>query len=189
MFISIRAILLALLIILTIIGAYRLEEHLQRFAGTLLGHSIGILGASFILIIFLYPIRKYFIKVGSLKDWLNWHIFFGLTGPLLIMIHGAFQFHAQVATLAFAVMSVNVLSGIIGFFLYSGLIRTAKRRIDMSKKIGIPIGRKEESLMEEAISSKILKNWKFVHYPLAAALIVVMAFHIVAIIYFKGIGI
>ncbi len=189
MFISIRAILLALLIILTVVGAYRLEEHLQRFAGSLLGHSIGILGAAFILIIFLYPIRKYFIKVGSLKNWLNWHIFFGLTGPLLIMIHAAFQFHSQIATLAFGVMVVNVLSGITGFFLYRGLIRSAKKRMDMSKKVGIAIGRKEESLMEEALSSKILKNWKFVHYPLAAIFIVVMAFHIASILYYKGIGI
>lgn len=189
MFISIRAVLLASLIILTVVGAYRVEEHLQHFAGTLLGHAVGILGASFILIIFLYPIRKYFIKVGSLKGWLNWHIFFGLTGPMLIMIHGAFQFHAQVATLAFEVMVVNVLSGIIGFFLYSGLIRTAKKRMNMSNKVGIAIGRKEESLMVEATSSKILKNWKFIHYPLAAIFIVIMAFHIASVLYYKGIGI
>lgn len=189
MFVLIRAILLALLIALTVIGAYRLEEHLQRFAGTLLGHSIGILGAAFVLIIFLYPIRKYFIKVGSLKGWLNWHIFFGLTGPLLIMIHAAFQFHSQIASLAFGVMAVNVFSGIIGFFLYSGLIRTAKKRMDMSSRVGIAIGRKEESMMIEATSSKILKNWKFVHYPLAAIFIVVMVFHIASVLYYKGLGI
>jgi hypothetical protein len=189
LFISIRAILLTLLIALTVVGAYRLEEHLRHFAGTLLGHAVGILGAAFILIIFLYPIRKYFIKIGSLKGWLNWHVFFGITGPLLIMIHGAFQFHAQVATLAFGVMVANVMSGIIGFFLYSGLIRAAKKRIDMNSKVGIAIGRKEESLMIEATSSKILKNWKFVHYPLAAIFIVVMAFHIASVLYYKGLGI
>ncbi len=189
MFISIRAILLALLIILTVVGAYRLEEHLQQFAGSLLGHSVGILGATFILIIFLYPIRKYFIKAGSLKSWLNWHIFFGLTGPILIMIHAAFQFHSQIASLAFGVMVVNVISGIIGFFLYSGLIRTAKKRLDTSNRVGISIGRKEESLMIEATSSKILKNWKFIHYPLAAIFIVVMVFHIASVLYYKGIGI
>ncbi len=189
MYISIRAVLLALLIILTVVGAYRLEEHLQRFAGSLLGHSVGILGATFILIIFLYPIRKYFIKAGSLKSWLNWHIFFGLTGPMLIMIHAAFQFHSQIASLAFGVMVVNVISGITGFFLYSGLIRTAKKRLDTSNRVGISIGRKEESLMIEATSSKILKNWKFIHYPLAAIFIVVMVFHIASVLYYKGIGI
>ena len=189
MSVSIKAVLLALLIVLTVVGAYRVEEHLQYFAGTLLGHSIGILGVAFILIIFLYPIRKYFIKVGSLKSWLNWHIFFGLTGPMLIMIHAAFQFHAQIASLAFTVMAVNVLSGIIGFFFYSGYIRTAKKRIEMDSKVGIPLARREESLMIEATSSKILKKWKYIHYPLAAIFIVVMAFHIVSIVYYKGPGI
>lgn len=189
MSVSIKAVLLTLLIVLTVIGAYRAEEHLQYFAGTLFGHSIGILGAAFILIIFLYPVRKYFIKAGTLKSWLNWHIFFGLTGPMLIMIHAAFQFHAQIASLAFGVMAVNVLSGIIGFFFYSGYIRTAKKRMEMDSKTGIPLARREESLMIEATSSKILRKWKYIHYPLAALFIVVMVFHIASIIYYKGLGI
>ena len=189
MSVSIKAVLLTLLIVLTVVGAYRAEEHLQYFAGSIFGHSIGILGVTFILIIFLYPIRKYFIKVGSLRGWLNWHIFFGLTGSMLIMIHAAFQFHAQIASLAFTVMVVNVFSGIIGFFFYSGYIRTAKKRMEMDTKVGIPLARREESLMIEATSSKVLKKWKYIHYPLAALFIVVMIFHIASIIYYKGMGI
>src|SRR3977135_1057999 len=62
----------------------------------LLGHGYGILGTALIATNLLYLVRRRLTSilpawVGSMKAWLNAHVFTGLVGSLLIVFHSAFQ--------------------------------------------------------------------------------------------------
>ncbi len=181
-----KTILLTLLIIATVIISFLLEFKLRHFAGTILGHSIGILGSFFILIIFLYPIRKYFIPVGAMKEWMDWHMFFGITGPLLIVIHGAFHFHALVAAAAAIVMLISMTSGIAGRYFYIDARKALQAKENELKASGMAPNQIEEVLIKDATSVEMLGKWRLVHYPIAATFLALMIYHIISVMYYKG---
>ena len=62
-------------------------------ASSLWGHSIGVLG--FVLMLMtevLYSLRKRSMHArwGRMSDWLEFHIFTGLVGPFLVLLHPGF---------------------------------------------------------------------------------------------------
>ena len=92
------------------------------------GHGIGIVATTFMLMNFLYPVRKrsrLLSGKGSIKSWLDFHMFVGFMSPLVIAFHAAFQSNNQLATGTAAALLIVVLTGIIGRFIY-GLVPSAR---------------------------------------------------------------
>lgn len=96
-------------------------------ASNFFGHSLGILG--FILMLAtetLYTWRKrsQSARWGRMADWLQFHIFTGLVGPYLVLLHTSWKFNglAGVVTL---LTGVTVASGFIGRFIYTAVPRSA----------------------------------------------------------------
>lgn len=84
------------------------------------GHLLGILGSLFMVLLLLYSLRKrlkFMRNWGSLDTWLDVHIFLGLAGPALVLLHTAFKFSGIVA-ISFWSMVLVVLSGVIGKYIY-----------------------------------------------------------------------
>ena len=87
-----------------------------------LGYWLGITGGVMMLLAFAYTAFKY---VGGLrtravmKHWLTIHIFFGIMGPILILVHSTFHIGSLNGGIAFVTMLLVLISGIIGRFLYS----------------------------------------------------------------------
>jgi thioredoxin reductase/Pyruvate/2-oxoacid:ferredoxin oxidoreductase delta subunit len=91
------------------------------------GHGIGIVATAFMLLNFLYPVRKrsrVLAGKGSIRSWLDFHMFVGFMSPLVIAFHAAFQSNNQLATGTAAALLIVVLTGIIGRFIY-GLVPSA----------------------------------------------------------------
>lgn len=96
-------------------------------ASDLFGHGIGILG--FILMICaetLYTIRKRSRRArwGRMSSWLQFHIFTGLVGPYMVLLHSSWKFNG----LAGIVMLLTVIivgSGFIGRYIYTSVPRNA----------------------------------------------------------------
>ncbi len=87
-----------------------------------LGYWLGIIGGSMMLLAYLYSARKYLKALkfsGVLKKWLNFHIYLGVFGPYLIILHSGFKLESANATWAFYAMIAVMLSGVTGRFLYS----------------------------------------------------------------------
>ncbi|MCC7261597.1 MAG: hypothetical protein IT369_03650 [Candidatus Latescibacteria bacterium] len=92
-----------------------------------LGHPLGMLGTAMLLGILVYSLRKnlrFLQRVGTLRQWLSVHIFFGLMGPLLVTFHTGFKVEGLVA-IAYWSMMVAMLSGIFGRYIYIQIPRTA----------------------------------------------------------------
>ena len=89
-------------------------------------HSFAVVGSFMLISLLFYSVRKrirLFQKWGSLRNWLDVHIFFGVAGPLLIILHSTFKLNGLVAV-SFWSMVVVALSGVIGRYLYVQIPRS-----------------------------------------------------------------
>ena len=87
-----------------------------------LGYFLGLVGGITMLLAMVYSAFKYLPSLRSkikIKAWLNIHIALGLIGPLLIYFHSAFHIGSLNGGIALISMSLVLLSGIIGRYLYS----------------------------------------------------------------------
>jgi len=102
------------------------EGYWQWKAGGSVGHKLGITGTSMMVLMLLYSVRKRvgaLRRLGPLSRWLDAHIFLGVFGPLLVVLHSTFKVQGLVA-LSFWSMVVVALSGVLGRYLYLQIPRT-----------------------------------------------------------------
>lgn len=95
-------------------------------SGGRFGHLLGLLGSTLMVLMLLYSVRKrvgLFRRWGPLGRWLDVHIFFGLIGPALVILHSAFKVQGLVA-LSFWSMIAVAASGVLGRYLYLQIPRT-----------------------------------------------------------------
>jgi hypothetical protein len=145
-------------------------------AGELFGHSLGIIG--FVLMIMtevLYSLRKRSrnARWGKMSDWLQFHIFTGLVGPYMVLLHTSWKFNGLAgATTLFTI--VIVASGFIGRYIYTRIPRTLD---------GLEIeGTLSESALRQA--RRLMALWHTIHIPIGMALFVSAFTHIGAALYY-----
>lgn len=72
------------------------------------------------LLLLLYSVRKRWKRLrrwGRLSTWLNYHIFLGVAGPILVLFHTSFKFGGLVS-ISFWSMVAVAGSGFIGRYIY-----------------------------------------------------------------------
>ncbi len=118
------------LIVVTLISAFYFTIVLRQgvpAASEFFGHSLGVVG--FLLMLStetLYSLRKRAIRRpwGSLRSWLRFHIFSGIVGPYLVLLHTAWQFQGLAGVVTLLTLIV-VISGFIGRYIYTAVPRAA----------------------------------------------------------------
>lgn len=92
-----------------------------------LGHSLGVIG--FLLMLMtetLYSLRKRALRRpwGTMRSWLQFHIFTGIVGAYLVFLHAGWVFQGLAGVLTL-MTGVVVVSGFIGRYIYTAVPRTA----------------------------------------------------------------
>jgi hypothetical protein len=124
-----RELWLALITILAVSLLYLLlvaNRQAIPAAGGLIGHSIGIVG--FILMLLtetLYSLRKRSrsARWGRMSTWLKVHIYMGLVGPYLVLLHTSWKFNGLAGIVTLLTL-VIVASGFIGRYIYTAVPRS-----------------------------------------------------------------
>jgi hypothetical protein len=120
------AALVAIGIITVLYGSFVQAVGVPAASG-FLGHSLGIAGFAMMLMTeTLYSLRKRAMRRprGSMQSWLRFHIFTGIVGPYLVILHSAWNFNGLAGALT-AMTIVVVVSGFIGRYIYTATPRTA----------------------------------------------------------------
>jgi hypothetical protein len=117
-FIAIIAITLLYLFVVIMLGGI-------PGASDLFGHGIGIIG--FILMLAtetLYTLRKRSrtARWGKMSSWLQFHIFTGLVGPYMVLLHTSWKFNG-LAGLVMLLTIIIVASGFLGRYIYTSVPR------------------------------------------------------------------
>jgi len=160
-----------------------------RFAGSLLGHSIGIAGASLMLVPLLYSaikrvayLKRFVTPVIPMRTLLAWHIYAGIIGPILVLLHTGHRFESILGIALTGMTILVVLSGYIGRYLVRQigtevktkrkLLKDAERLYEQTREQLADSGLGGAQLRELASLRGRIKSAFFVHEikadPLAA---------------------
>lgn len=125
------AVVSGLMLLLLLLPAGYYVHISPRFAGSFVGSMVGIAGAVLMLIPFLYLLikrigwlRTFVTRRASLRTLLAIHIYAGILGPILGIIHSGHKFRSPLALSLVGMTIVVVLSGFAGRYLL-GQISTA----------------------------------------------------------------
>jgi hypothetical protein len=91
-----------------------------------IGLHVGMVAVAMFLIVYLYAVRKiwpWLGRQGSARHWLDFHVLLGITAPILVTFHSAFKF-SGLAGVAFWLMVIVAISGIVGRYIYSQIPRS-----------------------------------------------------------------
>ena len=80
------------------------------------GLALGVGGSALMLLMQVYSLRKKWKRLGhlgKLPRWLEFHIFCGILGPVLITFHTSFKFNG-IVSVAYWSMLLVVASGFVG---------------------------------------------------------------------------
>ncbi len=133
--------------------------------GTWLGYGLGGIGATLILWLMWFGVRKR--KYGTtdkLQGWLSAHVYLGLSLIIVATLHTGFQFGWNLHTLAYTLMMVVIASGFFGIYAYARYPRlmTENRRGITNDEIYAEIGeldrecRQLASAMPDEIAALVL---------------------------------
>ncbi len=210
-----RELWLALFAIIIITGFYLIMMiSLKGFpaASGFYGHMMGVLG--FLLMLMtetLYSARKRSRRArwGRMSDWLSFHIFTGLVGPYLVLLHSSWKFNGLAGvTMLFTV--VIVVSGFIGRYIYTAVPRTADGIVmeadqlnqiilSIQAQIQDPAQQKhsrqlkkltrrhrqlQRQLASMANARRALALWHSIHIPIGVALFAAAFIHILGALYY-----
>lgn len=95
-----------------------------RFAGSLLGGLFGVAGAVLMVVPLAYMIvkrnkrlKKWTSKWVSMRTLLAWHIYAGVFGPILVVIHTGHKYESPLGIALTGMTLLVVISGFIGRYL------------------------------------------------------------------------
>ena len=126
-----RIVVGGLVILMLLLWLGFLVHRSPRFAGSAWGGLLGVSGAGLMLAPLAYLIVK---RVGPLKravtrrvpmrTLLTWHIYAGILGPILGLLHTGHTFASPLGIALTAMMLVVVVSGFVGRYLLSQIAQT-----------------------------------------------------------------
>jgi dihydropyrimidine dehydrogenase (NAD+) subunit PreT len=118
-------------------------HHRLRSSGSL-GHLYGNIGLALILGNLLYLVRRRLVHVpwlGSMKGWMDWHVFSGLVGPAFVLFHSAFTLRTWPAVVSATALAIVVVTGLFGRYLYRLVPRIADGRQEPAEELAADVDR------------------------------------------------
>ncbi len=171
--------LVAILGITVVYGFVAIWFQAVPAASGLFGHLLGILG--FILMLMaetLYSFRKrsHSARWGSMASWLQFHIFTGLVGPYMVLLHTSWKFNGLAGATTLLTIII-VISGFIGRYIFTQIPRSLD-----GMEIETTAGQIQSAAVTRA--RRMLSIWHAIHIPIGLALFVAAFIHIGAAIYY-----
>ena len=85
----------------------------------LVGNGYGWIAALLVVLNLSYLVRRRLGGFGSMRIWLDIHVFTGLFAATLATFHSAFQLRTPITQISAASLGIVVLTGLVGRFLYA----------------------------------------------------------------------
>jgi hypothetical protein len=189
------------------------EKHRVLRPSGSLGIKLGMLGAGLFCCLYLYPLRKrwrWLQRFGKTKHWLDFHVLFGITAPLVITVHSSFKLQG-LAGVAYWLMMAVMGSGFIGPlglmiwtdlrrpFLVASLRRQSMTAMETVWTLGgllpssdsdlenaIRLVRRESWLLAKMAflgrAQQVFQLWHVVHRPFSYSFAVLALIHIALVL-------
>lgn len=116
-------------------------HHQLRPSGSL-GHLYGNIGIALILGNLLYLVRRRLVSVkwlGSMRAWMDWHVFSGIVGPAFVLLHSAFLLRTWPAIVSSGSLVIVVATGLFGRYLYRLVPRVSDGRQEPADELAADV--------------------------------------------------
>jgi len=136
---------------LVLVIAYMISSRRVSPNGAILVRLIyGSISFLAILLLMYYGMRKrsYTAKHWPLRAWLSFHVYIGTVTLILVPLHAGFKFGFNIHTLAYVLLAIVVVSGIIGAALYLLLPRRFKQ---FGEELTYPLGQSSAEELRDII--------------------------------------
>jgi len=117
-------------------------HHSLRFAGSPWGGVFGVVGSLLMLVPLLYLIvkrvkrlKKKVTQWVSMRTLLAWHIYAGVLGPILVVIHSGHKYNSPLGIALTAMTLLVVVSGFIGRYLMNQFSTEIRQKKAMLTKL------------------------------------------------------
>jgi hypothetical protein len=187
-----RFITVIFVAIASLMAGLLIEEFLSLRSGSLFGHTqtghvVGWVGLAVILMVFIYSVKKRFDRnAGWPKSWFMVHQVAGIFGPLLILVHAGWHFHALVPLLTLIFMGFVVVSGVIGVAVHRKALALLKHTRKELANLGLSQAAIEDRLYDLVSGEETFRVWQIVHVPMVMLFLALLTVHILGALYFGG---
>jgi hypothetical protein len=111
-----------------------------------------------------------------MASWLQFHIFTGLVGPYMVLLHSSWKFNGLAGATTLLTILI-VVSGFIGRYIYTQIPRTLE-----GVEIDTPAGQSQAWGLVRA--RRLLATWHIIHIPIGMVLFTAAFIHIGAALYY-----
>lgn len=130
-----RLVVSGLTVLLLILWLGFLIHRDPRFAGSFWGGMLGVSGAVLMLVPLAYmivkrvsPLKKFVTHWVSMRTLLSWHIYAGVVGPMLVILHTGHKFVSPLGVALTVMTILVVLSGFTGRYLMNQFSQTISEK-------------------------------------------------------------
>ena len=126
-----------------------------RFPGSLTGSALAIVGSALMIVPLIYSMVKRLFRMrgSSLRTFLAIHIYAGLVGPILVILHTGHKFDNPVGVLLTIMTLIVVLSGFVGRYLLQACSRTLGEKRAERDRLEALLGASHTRLATEVSNS------------------------------------
>lgn len=133
-----RLVATGLMVLMLVLGLGFLVHRSSRFAGSALGGALGVSGAVLMLVPLAYmvtkripPLKRAVTRRVPMRTLLAWHVYAGIVGPILGLLHTGHKFDSPLGIALTAMMVIVVLSGFVGRYLMGQFSQTIREKKEM----------------------------------------------------------
>ena len=141
-----------------------------RFAGSLLGGILGCTGSLLMMVPFVYMVIKRIpylririVKRIPMRTLLAWHIYAGVIGPILVLLHTGHKFESALGIALTGMTLIVVVSGFIGRYLMSFFSQEIREKKELLKNLRDEYEAFRKQLQENSVVAEqvgLLQNFK-----------------------------
>ncbi len=139
-----RIVITALVLLMLVFWLGFLFHRSPRFAGSVWGGVLGVSGAVLMLVPLAYLVVKrvkilnrWITRFVSIRTLLTWHIYAGVLGPILVIIHSSHKFDNTLGIALTAMTLIVVLSGFSGRYLLTRFSQTIREKRETLTQLDI----------------------------------------------------
>tara|TARA_R110001592_G_scaffold148073_2_gene372707 strand:- start:3335 stop:4090 length:756 start_codon:yes stop_codon:yes gene_type:complete len=137
-----RNLVAFLVVLMLLLWAGFIWHRDPAFPGSFAGGMLGIAAAILMFVPFLYSVIK---RIKPLKKWvtqwvpmprlLAWHVYAGVIGPILAVLHSAHRFESSLGIALIFLMIIDVISGFVGRYLLGQISSGVRAKTNLRNEL------------------------------------------------------
>lgn len=160
-----RIVVSGMVVLLLILWLGFLVHRSARFAGSPWGGVLAVSGTFLMLVPLAYlivkrvpPLKKAVTRHVSMRTLLAWHIYAGVLGPILVLLHTGHKFESPLGIALTAMTLIVVMSGFVGRYLMSQFSQTIREKKEMLTQMELAYRATATELAEHPEQASLVRN-------------------------------